>query len=175
HYSDPDGGVLTAITVLQLPVNGTLKLSGSAVTAGQSIPAGNLASLSYEPALDASGVETFTWSANNFFGPATAATVSLNILVPSPQIVIIKDPESQAVNPGAPVTFSVTAISTLPLTYQWRKDGTPINTATAATFNIPSAAESDEGDYDVIVTNSADQTTSGAATLSVNDPVNFTH
>jgi hypothetical protein len=174
HYSDPDGGVLTAVTVLQLPANGTLQLAGAAVTAGQSIPADSLAALSYVPPADVSGTETFTWSASNFFGPSAPATVTLSILTPVPKIVIVKDPAAQTVNPATPVTFGVTAVSSLALTYQWRKNQAPISNATGPSFTLNSAAEADEGDYDVVVTNSSpDEVTSAAATLSVNDPVTF--
>lgn len=173
HFSDPDGGGLTGIVVDTLPANGTLKLGAVDVVAGQNIPLSALAGLSYVPLADASGVETFQWSASNFFGSSVAGTVTLNILAPTPLVVIAIDPQPQTVNPGSPVTFSVTAVSTLPLSYQWRKNLDPIGSATGSTFTIASAGESDEDSYDVVVSNANDSVTSAAAILSVNDPVQF--
>ncbi len=175
RFGDPDGGELTGIVIGQLPANGTLKLGDAAVATGQTISVNALATLSYVPETDASGVETFQWSATNFFGPSAAGTVTLNILAPTPQIVIATDPESQAVNPGTPVTFTVTAVSSLPLTYQWRKNLAPIDNAEGSTFTIPAAAEADEASYDVVVKNAGDIATSASAGLSVNNPVSFIH
>src|SRR5690606_23113986 len=137
------------------------------------IPLGSLGTLNYVPQVDISGLETFTWTASNFFGPSAVGTVTLSILEPAPEIVIVQDPEAQTANLGTPVTFSVTAVSSLPMSYQWRKNQLPIDGATGATFSISSAAESDEGEYDVVVTNSADDATSAVASLGINDPVIF--
>lgn len=171
HFSDPDGGELAEIMIVQLPASGTLKLGAATVTVGQSIPVNGLGTLSYVPVTDSSGVESFRWSARNFFGSSAAGTVSLAILTPTPRVVITSAPLSQVVNPGAPVTLSVTAVSSLPLTFQWRRNLTPIANATGATYTIPAAAEIDEDSYDVIVSNATESVTSSAAIVSVNDPV----
>ncbi len=174
RFTDPDGGALTGIVITQLPANGTLKLGAAAVTAGQTIALADLPMLTYEPLTDAVGTETFLWSASNFFGPSARATVTLNVLAPTPLVVITADPEPQTVNPGTLVTFRVTAVSSLTLNYQWRRNSQPITGANAATYTISAAAETDEDSYDVIVNNTGDTGTSAAAALSVNDPVTFT-
>jgi len=66
------------------------------------------------------------------------------------------------------VTFSVTASSAAPLSYQWRKGGIDIGGATGSSYTISSVALTNAGSYDVVVTNSCDSVTSDAATLTVN-------
>ena len=62
---------------------------------------------------------------------------------------------------GNPVSFSVVAIGN-DLTYQWRKDGTEINGATASSYSISSGGYNDAGSYDVIVK----ETCTGLFTIS---------
>ncbi len=174
-YTDPDGGALTAILIQQLPASGVLKLNGNPVALSDLIPVEALDSLAYEPATGATGSWSFQYRAANFFAPTPPATVTLNILAATPQVVITTHPESQTVNPGSPVTFQVTAVSSLTLSYQWRKNGGDIDNATGASYTIPSAAEDHEATYDVVISNTGgDSATSNTAFLSVNDPVTIT-
>ena len=75
--------------------------------------------------------------------------------------------------PGSDVSFSVTATSIIPLSYQWQKDGVDltdggrITGATTATLTITGIMESDEGGYRCVVTNDAGPVTSITATLTV--------
>ncbi len=87
-------------------------------------------------------------------------------LTQTPQIV--NHPLSQTVYAGEPVTFSVTATGSNPLSYQWQKNGTDISGATAASYTINATAASNAGAYRVVVTNSVASVTSNAATLTVN-------
>ena len=66
------------------------------------------------------------------------------------------------------VSFSVVAIGD-DLTYQWRKDGTEINGATASSYNIAPVGNNDAGSYDVIVKETCTGlfTISNAALLSI--------
>jgi hypothetical protein len=172
-YQDPDGGELASIEISQVPANGVLKLAGAPVALNQTIAITALNDFTYEPATGTSGTDAFVWRAANQFGWSAPATVTLNVLAPTPDVVIATPPSNIAVNPGAPATFEVIALSTISLSYQWRKNQQPILGANGATFTIGLAAEGDEGSYDVVVTNAGDQEISAAANLNVNDPVAF--
>ncbi|MFM8433373.1 MAG: immunoglobulin domain-containing protein, partial [Bacteroidota bacterium] len=65
---------------------------------------------------------------------------------------ISSQPLGGAVCLNNPDTLSVTATSSSPLSYQWRKNGTNISGATSRILIIPNAQVSDNGSYDVIVT-----------------------
>ncbi len=97
--------------------------------------------------------ETITFTITG--GAAVAPTISTQ-------------PQSQTVLAGTSVTFTVAANGSPPLTYQWRRNGTAIAGATAATFTLPSAQVADAGAYTVVVTNAASSVTSAAANLVVN-------
>ncbi len=83
---------------------------------------------------------------------------------------ITTPPQSQTVNVGANVTFSVQAGGTPPLTFQWSRDGTALSGATASSLSFTNVQASAAGDYSVVVTNSAGSATSAVATLTVNSP-----
>lgn len=68
-------------------------------------------------------------------------------------------------------TLSVIASGTLPLRYQWRKNGANILNATNATLVLPNLNASDNGRYDVVISNNAGSTTSAGADLRVVTPV----
>ncbi len=82
--------------------------------------------------------------------------------------VIAVAPTAGTVGTGANVTLSVIANGYAPLTYQWRKDGTALPSATSATLSLSSVASSNAGAYSVIVTDAGGASvTSDSATLSV--------
>ena len=74
--------------------------------------------------------------------------------------------------PGSDVQFSVTAIGTAPLSYQWQKagvnltDGGRTKGASTSTLSITAVQKSDEGRYRSVVTNTAGTVTSNAATVT---------
>ena len=69
----------------------------------------------------------------------------------------------------APATGKNFSVSLpLPMTYQWKKNGTAISGATSANYKINSVKSGDAGSYTVTVSNSAGSVTSSAAKLTVN-------
>ncbi|WP_414664429.1 PA14 domain-containing protein [Horticoccus sp. 23ND18S-11] len=80
---------------------------------------------------------------------------------------IATSPQSQTVNVGDSVHFTVAATGTPAPSYQWRKGQTPLAGATGTSLSLASTQLSDAGNYDVVVTNTAGTATSGAATLTV--------
>lgn len=88
--------------------------------------------------------------------------------------VITAHPASQIATVGTTVTFNVAASGMEPLTYQWRKDGNiltdgeGLSGAITHSLTIAEAEMSDDGSYDVVVTDPAGgAVTSNAATLAV--------
>ena len=79
--------------------------------------------------------------------------------------VITAQPVGVITQLGAPVSLSVNATGTAPLSYQWRRDGVevPAATNTTITFNPVQAAHA--GHYSVLVSNPVDQLTSAEAVL----------
>jgi hypothetical protein len=83
-------------------------------------------------------------------------------------IKIIKQPLSQTVDEGDPVTFSVEADGTPPYTYQWMKNGVAITDATNFTYTIARAHRTDNAKFKAVVTGPAGSGSSDEATLTVN-------
>lgn len=104
---------------------------------------------------------------NSTTGDVTFTLESLTGLTPINPPAIAVAPASISVNPGQAGTLTVSATGTAPLSYQWRKDGTNLAGATAATLNFASAQAADAGSYTVVVTNAYGTVTSPAATVTV--------
>ena len=95
---------------------------------------------------------------------ATSSVATLTVLLPPS---ITRQPESQTVNAGQSVAFSVSVMGTSPLTYQWRKAGVPLGGAVASTYVINGTTTNDAGAFDVAVSNPYGSVTSAVATLTV--------
>jgi hypothetical protein len=81
---------------------------------------------------------------------------------------ITTQPVSQTVTSGQTATFSVASSGAAPLNYQWSKNGAAITGAISASYTTPATATSDSGSqFTVVVSNSAGNVTSNAATLTV--------
>jgi formylglycine-generating enzyme required for sulfatase activity len=86
---------------------------------------------------------------------------------------ITPQPQSQSVSAGSAASFSVQAAGSLPLSYQWYKNGlyltddTRITGSAGSTLSIASVQSSDAGTYTVRVSNPAGSVTSAGATLTV--------
>ena len=100
---------------------------------------------------------------------SNAATLTVNPAPVAPSITT--QPSSVTITAGQTATFSVTATGTAPLSYQWKKNGTSITGATAASYTTPAETTADNGaQFTVVVSNSVGNVTSNAATLTVNAP-----
>ena len=85
---------------------------------------------------------------------------------------ITAQPTSITVVELQPASFSVTATSAAPLSYQWKRNGTPIAGATSSTLTISSALPADHNArYSAVVTNSAGSVASAAAVLNQDLPM----
>jgi hypothetical protein len=83
---------------------------------------------------------------------------------------ITTQPASAGLVEGDPLAVSVAAGGTLPITFQWFKNGVPISGATGTSYNRPSVVLADAGNYTVTVTNPFGNVTSQPAVISV-DPI----
>ena len=114
----------------------------------------------------------FSVTVTNSFGSVTSGAATLTV---NAAPTIATQPESQAVTVGQTATFSVTATGTGTLTYQWKKNGTAVSGATAASYTTPATIASDNGTtFTVTVTGTSGSVTSNAATLTVNAPPTIT-
>ncbi len=77
---------------------------------------------------------------------------------------IVTQPASLSAAAGSTATLSVVANGSLPLSYQWKKGGTPI---TGSALSIANVYYTDAGNYSVQVTNNNGLTNSAVATLTV--------
>lgn len=81
---------------------------------------------------------------------------------------IVDQPASISVKEGQAASFSVTAKSTAPISYQWLRDGVAVSGANASTYTIEAVVSGDDGAvFTVRVTNAVGSATSNPARLSV--------
>ena len=81
---------------------------------------------------------------------------------------ITTQPTNQTVGVGTAATFTVVAIGSATLAYQWRKNGTNISGASAASYVTPATTAADNAStFSVVVSNSVGSVTSNNATLTV--------
>ncbi len=167
--SQPQSLVVTAGQPASFSVttSGTAPLSYQWKKGGVNISGATSATFTIANA-QAADAASYTVVVSNMAGNATstAATLTVNPAVVAPTIT--QQPQNLTVNSGQAASFSVTASGTAPLSYQWKKGGVNISGATSATFTIASAQSGDAASYTVLVSNSAGNVTSSAATLTVN-------
>lgn len=113
---------------------------------------------------------SYTVRVSNGVGAVTSTAASLVVTGVAPQLV--SNPVSVTVGAGSSATFTVAALGSPTLTYQWRKDGTNLTGATFPTLTIAGAQQDNAGSYDVVISNGVPPAvTSAAATLTVNPAV----
>ena len=111
------------------------------------------------------------WADDNGSPADTANQIDNFFVNPSIPPSFASQPQDALVCPGSPAVFTVGAVGSLPLNYQWRKiTTTSTNTiagATNATHSIASVGADDLASYSVVVTNIFGSVTSTVATLTV--------
>jgi alpha-tubulin suppressor-like RCC1 family protein len=109
----------------------------------------------------------------NAFGSITSSNAVLSVIPLSP--VILTQPTDVTVGVGDMATFTVSAGGTLPLSYQWQKngfdltDGGDVSGATTTNLVLTNVQTNDMGYYSVVVTNNLGAVTSRMAALKVNN------
>jgi hypothetical protein len=95
-----------------------------------------------------------------------------NLLVQSPEAIappqIIGQPQNRIVVAGESASFSVVALDTRLLNYQWRFTGIPLGgSATNDAFLLQNVSTNNEGEYRVVLTNPSGSVTSAPAFLMI--------
>ena len=108
----------------------------------------------------------------NLVGSVTSSVAVLTILDPA----ILTHPVNRTTGLGSNATFSVSAIGSGTLNYQWKKNGTNlvdggnISGAHTPTLTV-SVTATDAGTYSVVVSNANDSVESSGAQLTIAEPV----
>ena len=115
---------------------------------------------------NATGANAGTYQAivSNTWGSVTSSVVNLSVVDP----FIYTNPVTQAIQGGQTAVFSVSAAGAQPLSYQWRKNGSPVPTATNLSLSFTNAQGTDAGYYDVVISDAFGTVTSTVASLTVN-------
>jgi hypothetical protein len=157
-------------TTFSLEILGTPPLTYQWLKGGQPIEGATNATLEI-PQVLAADAGAYSVRVTNPGGTVTSREAQLTVTgVP----VAISDatlPADVTTNEGLPVTFTVQATGSAPVTYQWFKGSNPIDGATSATYTISNVAASDAGDYSVKVSNPVNSVTSRVAKLIVNSDI----
>jgi hypothetical protein len=83
---------------------------------------------------------------------------------------LIQKPTSMTNNTGSSVTIAASAHGSLPLSFQWFQNGSPVAGQTNASLFFASAATNNAGNYSLVVTNSFGSVTSSVVTLFLFGP-----
>jgi hypothetical protein len=159
-------------------VNYQWQKNGANLTDGGNISGATTTNLTLVNVL-AGDAGNYTLIASNALGvPSLSVTSSVATLtVVDPFITAQPSPASQTQPPGVTVNYSVTAVGTATITYQWWKDGAPLSDggvvsgSTTANLALTGITTGDAGTYSCRVTNGlgSGAISSGAA-LIVLDP-----
>lgn len=152
-----------ASVVFSVSATGALPLSYQWFKAGTPISGATSSSYSI-PSAQAGDAGSYSVRIANLVGAVSSIGASLNVIVPPS---ITTQPVGQTLSAGQSLTLSVAAAGSVPLSYQWSRNGAGIAGATAADFVRPSAQASDSGSYSVRVTNPAGIATSATVTVTV--------
>jgi hypothetical protein len=129
----------------------------------------------------------------NAFGSDQSSNAEVVINPPGPPIDIVVTPASQTVNAGDTASFTATFVgATNSVSYEWTLNGVPltdgpfgggglgqggsvISGSTTATLVISNCLATNDGSYDVIISNSFAAVAGGPGVLQVNDPAIITN
>ena len=110
NFSDSDGDALASVTVVTLPAEGALALNGTAVTAGQVVPAADIAQLVFTPAANGNG----TGYARFTFRVSDGTDLSASAYTMTVNVTAVNDPATgaPAISGTAQVGQTLTAATT---------------------------------------------------------------
>jgi hypothetical protein len=111
---------------------------------------------------------TYYYLAGGYNGASGNLVFHLNFTPSSSSPVITSQPASQTAQPGANVTFSIGASGAAPLSYFWRRNGSPIAGATASSYTNNNVQLADSGaQFSCLVSNPIGTILSSNAVLTI--------
>jgi hypothetical protein len=145
-YSSVPTPVLISTTAVGIPLNSnhTHVLVGDPSDPNFQITAANNGRVEFTARF---ACQRSVWASPQSVSGSLGWPVAISSPPPSGPGVSVTEPADLTITEGTgPATFTVNATGTGPFTYQWRRDGTPIAGATAASYVLPSpTAANDSG------------------------------
>jgi hypothetical protein len=169
--SQPANQTVTAVqtATFSAVATGTAPLSYQWQKNGANISGAISASYTTPATTSIDNGSTFQVVVGNSAGSVTSSAATLTVNPAAVAPTITTQPANQTVTAGQTATFAVAAIGTAPLSYQWQKNGANISGVTSSSYTTTATTSTDNGStFRVVVTNSAGNATSSAATLTVN-------
>jgi hypothetical protein len=141
-------------------------------TTGTSISGATSASYTTPAATSSENGSKFQVVVSNSAGTLTSAAATLTVdTTPG----LTTQPANLTVTAEQPATFTVVAIGSAPLGYQWQRGTANISGATSASYTLATTSAADNGStFRVIVTNAVGNATSNSATLTVDSAPTIT-
>lgn len=134
---------------------------------GTNIP-GATSSLLTLSGLTNSDAAVYTLTISNAYGSTVSNGASLTVNAATPVVIASTTPADATYTQGTYGSLSIyLTAGSQPVSYQWRKDGTPIAGATSSQLTFNAVALTDAGKYTIVATNPAGSVTSREATLTV--------
>lgn len=108
RFADAEGTALNKILVGGLPANGTLKLYGLNIVAGQEIAFADLNGITFTPNASWTGVTTFPWNGSDGTAYAAAASNVIITIAPAPNSPPVVSDISKTGTGSKPIPFGQT-------------------------------------------------------------------
>ena len=168
-YGQPRGLITQSVrdVLVRVEVVGSVPLSYQWRSGGSAIAGATNAWLLLT---DVSGMGTYTVVVSNPYGSVESLPATVGSGAGTPP-AILAEPQSVTLSVGGTATFSISASGTAPLSYFWRRNGSPIAGATASNYTTNNVHLSDSGaQFSCLVSNAYGTTLSSNATLTVVAP-----
>lgn len=154
---------LAALTLTGQSSNPSLVASTGITFAG----AGQNRTVRVRPNANQSGTTLISISVQDSTGASATNSFTLTVRPVIDPILVIQQPRNVLAVTGAPVTLSITATSSLPIAYQWQRNGQSLAGATSSTFQIASVQGTNVGSYAVLLSNGETNLSSVTVNLSL--------
>lgn len=119
------------------------------------------------PNANQSGTAVLSIVVQDTTGASATNSFTLTVRPVIDSIIVVQQPRNVLAVTGAPVTLSITATSSLPITYQWQRNGQSLPGATSPTLQFASVQGTNAGSYTVLMSNGETNLSSVAVNLSL--------